>query len=363
MTSPEQLIERCREKALRLEPVSPGEGLELMLLPSEQIMPLMAAADKVRRRHKGNRISLCSIINARSGRCPEDCAFCSQSVHATSLIPEYGLVDSETIIASARNSLANKAHKFGLVTSGRGPQTREGEFDEILDRLREVGKNAPIHRCASLGVITEEQGRALKKAGLDEFHHNLETARSFYPSVCTTRDYDENVAAVRAARSAGLRVCSGGIFGMGETPEQRVELAEELRSLGVDSIPLNFLNPVSGTRLQNAAPLRPLEILKIIAVYRLYLPDKDIKVAGGREANLRDLQSFMFFAGANSTMVGNYLTTKGRDPAEDLQMIRDLELEPCPGTTALGPVAGLQPSEDERSGGVARAAKPSTKFD
>ena len=327
MTSPEKLIERCRDKALRLEPVSLGEGIELISLSSDHIMYLMAAADMVRRRHKGNKISLCSIINARSGRCPEDCSFCSQSVHATSLIPEYGLVDAETIIASARNSLANKAHKFGLVTSGRGPQTREGEFEEILDRLTEMGKKAPIHRCASLGVITEEQGRALKKAGLDEFHHNLETARSFYPYVCTTRDYDDNVATIRAARSAGLRVCSGGIFGMGETPEQRIELAEDLRSLGVDSIPLNFLNPVKGTRLENAASLSPLEILKIIAVYRLYLPDKDIKVAGGRETNLRDLQSFMFFAGANSTMVGNYLTTKGRDSALDLAMIKDLELE------------------------------------
>jgi biotin synthase len=324
--TPEKLIEHCRDKAMRLEPVTPAEGRELMSLSSDHIMPLMAAADAVRRFHKGNKVSLCSIINARSGKCTEDCAFCSQSVHATSRIPEYDLVDGETIINSARQSLSNKAHKFGIVTSGKGPQTTDGDFETILSTVAEMREKVDIHRCASLGVITEEQGRELKKAGLDEFHHNLETARSFYHNVCGTRDYDENVATIRAARSAGLRVCCGGIFGMGESPEQRIEFAEELRSLGVDSIPLNFLNPIEGTKLEKAAPLRPLEILKIIAVFRLYLPDKDIKVAGGREANLRDLQSFMFFAGANSTMVGNYLTTKGREASQDLLMIQDLEL-------------------------------------
>jgi biotin synthase len=323
---PDDLISHCLEKALRLQPLSVEEGVALIQLGSEHVMPLMAAADKVRRHHKGNEVSLCSIINARSGRCPEDCAFCSQSVHATSEIPEYALVDGETIVSSARQSLANGAHKFGIVTSGKGPQTREGEFSALLERVAEMRDKVEIHRCASLGVITEEQGVALKKAGLQEFHHNLETARSFYHNICGTRDYDENVATVKAARNAGLRVCCGGIFGMGETPEQRIELAEELRTLGVDSIPLNFLNPIKGTRLEKTEPLAPLEILKIIAVFRLYLPDKDIKVAGGREVNLRDLQAFMFFAGANSTMVGNYLTTKGRDAAQDLQMIKDLEL-------------------------------------
>ncbi|MBI3795136.1 MAG: biotin synthase BioB [Nitrospinae bacterium] len=322
----DELISHCLQKALRLEPVTPKEGLELLALSTDNIMPLMAAADKVRRFHKGSDVSLCSIINARSGKCSEDCAFCSQSVHATSEIPEYDLVDGETILSSARQSLKNGAHKFGIVTSGKGPQAREGDFTALLDMVAEMRENVDIHRCASLGVITEEQGVALKKAGLHEFHHNLETARSFYGNICGTRDYDENIATVRAARNAGLRVCCGGILGMGESPEQRIELAEELRSLGVDSIPLNFLNPVKGTKLENVKPLQPLEILKIIAVFRLYLPDKDIKVAGGREVNLRDLQAFMFFAGANSTMVGNYLTTKGRDAAQDLQLIRDLEL-------------------------------------
>jgi biotin synthase len=324
--SGEELIARCRDKALRLDPVTPEEGLRLMELSSEFVMPLMAAADKVRRFYKGNDVSLCSIINARSGRCPEDCAFCSQSVHSTSEVPEYALVDGETIINSAKLSLANGAHKFGIVTSGKGAATREGEFMELVERVAEMREQVNIHRCASLGVINEVEALALKEAGLQEFHHNLETARSFYPNICGTRDYDENVATIKAVRKAGLRVCCGGIFGMGESPAQRIELAEELRELKVDSIPLNFLNPIKGTRLENANHLRPLEILKIIAVFRLYLPDKDLKVAGGREVNQRDLQSFMFFAGANSTMVGNYLTTTGRDAAQDLKMIEDLEL-------------------------------------
>ena len=322
-----ELIARCEEKALSGESVTPEEALELLNLPPDLIMPLMASADAVRRYYKGNAVSLCSIVNARSGKCTEDCAFCSQSVFASSDIPDYDLMADDDIIAAAKDAVNNGAHKFGIVTSGKGAETKAGDIEKICSSISSIKSSLDVHRCASLGVIDKQQALALKEAGLDEFHHNLETARSFYPNICTTRSYDENVDSVRAAKNAGLRVCSGGIFGMGEDNRQRVEMAEELRSLGVDSVPLNFLVPIEGTKLENAKPLRPIEILKIIAVYRLYLPDKDIKVAGGREKNLRDLQSFIFFAGANSTMVGNYLTTKGRDVAEDLKMIEDLELE------------------------------------
>ena len=322
-----ELIGRCEEKALNGEPVTPDEALELLNLPSDLIMPLMAAADSVRRYYKGNAISLCSIVNARSGRCTEDCAFCSQSVFSSSEIDEYDLMDDDKIIAAGKDAVKNGAHKFGIVTSGKGAETKAGDIEKICDSISSMKSSLDVHRCASLGVIDEQQARALKEAGLQEFHHNIETARSFYPNVCTTRSYDENASSIRAAKSAGLRVCSGGIFGMGEDNRQRVEMAEELRKLDVDSIPLNFLVSIEGTKLENEKPLRPIEILKIIAVYRLYLPDKDIKVAGGREKNLRDLQSFIFFAGANSTMVGNYLTTKGRDAADDLQMISDMEMD------------------------------------
>ena len=322
-----ELITRCEEKALNGEAVTPEEALELLELPSDLIMPLMAAADSVRRYYKGNAISLCSIVNARSGRCSEDCAFCSQSVFSSSDIQDYDLMDNDKIIAAGKDAVNNGAHKFGIVTSGKGAETKRGDIEKICDSISSMKSSLDVHRCASLGVIDEQQARALKEAGLQEFHHNLETARSFYPNVCTTRSYDENISSIRAAKSAGLRVCGGGIFGMGEDNRQRVEMAEELRNLDVDSIPLNFLVPIEGTKLENAKPLSPLEILKIIAVYRLYLPDKDIKVAGGREKNLRDLQSFIFFAGANSTMVGNYLTTKGREASADLKMIEDMEMD------------------------------------
>jgi biotin synthase len=323
-----KLIERCREKALNLEPLSQQEGVELLNLPSWCIMDLMASADAVRRKHKGTVINLCSIVNARSGRCPENCSFCSQSVWNDSSVPEYRLMNSEEIIEAAKDAKHNGARKFGIVTSGKGPGSVNGDFDAILKTIGEMKERLDMHRCASLGVITKEEAVALKEAGLLEFHHNLETARSFYPQICTTRSYDENVATVEAAKSAGLKVCSGGIFGMGETNGQRIEMAEELRRLEVESIPLNFLSPVEGTKLAGVPRLKPLEILSIIAVYRLYLPDRDIKVAGGREVNLRDVQSFIFFAGANSTMLGNYLTTKGRAAEDDVRMIEDLGLEP-----------------------------------
>lgn len=324
---PLRLIGHCCEKALRLEPLANGEAMGLAALSTDFIMPLMAAADRVRRKFKGNRISLCSVVNARSGRCPEDCAFCPQSVHATSAVPAYDLVGADAIVASAERAVGDGAHKFGIVTSGKGAATTAEEFDEILGRLRAVKERVGVHRCASLGVISYDEAVALKEAGLQEFHHNLETARSFYPSICATRGYDENVGAISAAKKAGLRVCCGGVFGMGESPAQRVEFAEELRGLAVDSVPINFLNPIKGTKLEHQRPLRPLEALGIISLFRLCLPDRDLKVAGGREVILRDLQPLMFFAGANSSMVGNYLTTTGRAAKDDLNMIRDMELE------------------------------------
>ena len=322
-----ELINLCREKALALQEVSGSEALELLSLSPEYTMDLLAAADAVRRKHKGTAISLCSVVNARSGRCEEDCAFCAQSAFSKADSPAYPLMESGSVINAAQEAVVSGAHKFGVVTSGKGPGKANGDFKGIVESLKAIKDNVDIHRCASLGVVTREEAVALKEAGLQEFHHNLETARSFYPSICTTRSYDENVETVKAVKAAGLRICCGGIFGMGESAEQRIELAEEFRSLKVDSVPLNFLNPIKGTKLENAPALRPLEILQIIAVYRLFLPDTDIKVAGGREVNLRDLQSFIFFAGANSTMVGNYLTTSGRSSDDDLKMVADLGLD------------------------------------
>jgi biotin synthase len=217
---------------------------------------------------------------------------------------------------------------FGIVTSGT-TTGRGSELEQICSVIRKIRSEGEIQPACSLGIIDRETAVVLRDAGMMKYHHNLETARSFFPNICTTHDYEEDVQTVRAVKEAGLRVCCGGIFGLGETPEQRVEFAFTLKELEVDSVPINFLNPVPGTRLAHADFLTPMECLRIIALFRYVMPDKQISVCGGREKNLRDLQSWMFFAGASGTMVGNYLTTTGREPEQDLQMFRDLGLALC----------------------------------
>jgi len=304
--------------------ITPDEALELMDLQGPDIFSLIASANRIRRHFKGIKISLCSIINAKSGNCEEDCSFCPQSLHHSARIKKYPLMGGEAVSESMNHARESGADRFGIVTSGKGAGRRDRET--ILKMLEHLRSEDSLHRCASLGIMGREEALQLKRAGLEEYHHNLETARSFFPSICTTHDYQEDVNTVIAAREAGLLTCCGGVFGLGESAAQRIELAQTLRELNVDSIPLNFLHPICGTPVEDFLPLRPLEILKVVAVYRFFLPDKDIKVAGGREHNLRDLQSWMFTAGANSTMVGNYLTTTGRDYRMDLQMIEDLDL-------------------------------------
>jgi biotin synthase len=315
-------------KAIANEPLTVDEAVDFISLPTIHIFDIIAAANRVRRHHKGDEVALCSIINAKSGRCKENCSFCSQSIHANTDAPVFDLVTTEQMVEGAKSAAASGAKKYGIVTSGYGynSQTRDSDLDAILNAVDAIGEATDIQRCASLGIIDDQTAARLRDAGVKEYHHNVETARSFFPNVCTTHDYEEDVETVRVIKRAGLKACSGGIFGLGESPAQRVEMAFTLRELDVDSVPLNFLNPIEGTKLAGATPIPPLEILQIIAAYRMILPTKDIKVAGGREKNLRDLQSMIFAAGANSTMVGNYLTTMGRPAADDLQMISDLGL-------------------------------------
>jgi len=303
--------------------ITADEAVELSLLSGSDLFDLFVAANRVKEHFVGGNVHLCSIINAKSGRCAEDCAFCAQSIHHVTDAPVHPLSDQQQITAAARKAEQDGSGCFGIVTSGTSIGSGE-ELDRICVALGTIRQELRIAPSCSLGIIDLETARRLRDAGAITYHHNLETARSFFPNICTTHDYDEDVATVRNARRAGLRVCCGGIFGMGETAAQRIELAITLRELEVDSVPLNFLNPIPGTRLAEADFITPMECLQTIALYRLILPDKRISVCGGREKNLRDLQSWMFFAGANGTMVGNYLTTTGRDAAQDLQMFRDL---------------------------------------
>jgi biotin synthase len=303
-----------------------GEALELASLAGHDLFELFIAASRIKEHFVGNRVHLCSIINAKSGRCREDCAFCAQSVHHDTDAPLYPLVEESRILDAAIRAEDSGSGCFGIVTSGTSIGSAE-ELDRICSALSSITKGTSIAPSCSLGIIDRETAMKLKDAGAVTYHHNLETARSFFPNICTTHDYEEDVATVRNARDAGLRVCCGGIFGMGESMAQRIELAFTLRELDVDSVPINFLNPIPGTRLADANFLTPLDCLHTIALFRLIVPSKKITICGGREKNLRDLQSWMFLAGANGTMIGNYLTTSGRDEAQDRQMLQDLGLE------------------------------------
>jgi len=305
-----------------------NEAIEIANIPDAETFDLLYQANRLRKHFCGEQIHLCSIINAKSGLCPEDCSFCAQSAHHRTDVQVYPLVDDEEIVRSAHTATMEGAGCFGIVTSGT-TTGRGSELDRICSVIRKIRSEGEIQPACSLGIIDRETAVALRDAGMMKYHHNLETARSFFPNICTTHDYEEDVQTVRAVKEAGLRVCCGGIFGLGETPEQRVEFAFTLKELEVDSVPINFLNPVPGTRLAHADFLTPMECLRIIALFRYVMPDKQISVCGGREKNLRDLQSWMFFAGASGTMVGNYLTTTGREPEQDLQMFRDLGLALC----------------------------------
>jgi biotin synthase len=299
--------------------------MALLQAAPEHLYHVVAAANDVRRHFKGDRVDLCAVVNAKSGMCPEDCAFCAQSAHHETNSPAYPLIDEREILKHARGAEQNGANRFGIVISGRGID-KDQMLEKICSAVGSMERETRLGRCASLGRLNTEQLRKLKAAGLESVHHNIETSESFFPSICSTHTYANRLKTVRAAKEAGLKVCCGGIFGMGESNSQRIEMALALRELGVDSIPLNFLNPIPGTRLENAPPLPPIEILLIIAMFRFLLPEKDIRVCGGRERGLRSLQPLMFAAGANCTMIGNYLTTLGRSPKEDLEMIADLGL-------------------------------------
>lgn len=301
------------------------EALSLAQLKGTDLYELFLAASRVRDHFIGTTVHLCSIINAKSGRCPENCSFCAQSAHHKTDAPVFPLVETEAMVTAAHQAASEGSRCFGIITSGTGIRQGE-ELDRILDAIRRIRNETDISPACSLGIIDAETAKALKDAGAGTYHHNLETAASFFPTVCTTHEYDQDVATVRTAKAAGLKVCCGGILGLGESVAQRIELALTLRELDVDSVPLNFLNPITGTRLEGAANITPMECLQAIALFRLILPDKQIPVCGGREFNLRDLQSWIFFAGASGTMIGNYLTTAGRQPEHDWQMLKDLNL-------------------------------------
>lgn len=293
------------------------------------IFDLLAWANRVRVHYKGNKIHLCSIVNIKAGGCSENCRFCAQSASYQTDSPRYGLIEQEPLRAAAEEAQANGVTALGLVAAWRGLE--EGPaLDEICRHFQDLKASGKARPDASLGIIKDQKvADRLKEAGCECYNHNLESSRRFFPEVCTTHSYDERVQTIQHLKNAGIKICSGGILGMGETRADRCELAFSLKELGAHVVPMNFLNPIPGTPFAKREPLPPMEILKSIACFRLILPRQEIKVAGGRTVNLRDLQSLIFMAGASALMVGNFLTTLNQPVEKDLQMLKDLGLDPC----------------------------------
>ena len=305
-----------------VEPITAGEARRLIRHTSGNALDApLERADAVRHAVHGDEVSLCGITNAKSGRCPEDCGFCSQSAHfPDAQAPVYPLLPPREIAEQAKAAEAAGAREFSIVCSGTRI-SKEGELAAIEEAVRLIKRESAVEPCASLGLMREPELRRLRQAGLEHYHHNLETARSHFDRVCTTHSYDAQIETIRAAKALGLKLCSGGILGMGETPDQRVELAETLRDLDVDCVPMNFLNPRPGTPMANVQAITPEECLAAIAVFRLMMPSAHLFVMGGREVNLGDRQHLIFRAGANGTMVGNYLTSAGRAPDQVVGMV------------------------------------------
>ncbi len=299
-------------------------ALHLASIKDADLWDLFAAANRVRGFFRGPGVDICSIVNAKSGACTEDCVYCAQSTHYATDAPVYPLISPDRIEEAAASARKNGAGRFCIVTSGRGIESQEDleNIAEGIRRVREMG----LSPCATLGTLFREQLAYLKEAGLYRYHHNIETSRDYFPRICTTHTFEERLEVLRSAASLGLSVCSGGILGMGETMEDRINMAFILRGLDVDSLPVNFLMPVPGTPLEKVVAISPLEALHSIALFRLILPGKEIRICGGRGTALGKLHPLIFAAGADGFMIGNYLTRSGLDPEDDKAMLQDLGL-------------------------------------
>jgi biotin synthase len=317
------------ERVLNGGTIAREEALWLFNLEdSADIFDLLSWANRIREKFKGNKIHLCSIVNAKAGACSENCSFCAQSSHYQTGSPKYGFVDPEPVAEAADEANRNRVTAVGLVAAWKG--LNEGPMlDEVCARVRELKAGGKTRPDVSLGIIKRQRvADRLKEAGVECYGHNLESSRRFFPQTCTTHTYDDRLETIGHLKKAGIKICSGGIIGMGETREDRCDLAFSLKEIGANVVPVNILNPIPGTPFEKNPPLPVLEILKTIACFRFILPRQEIMIAGGRTVNLRDAQSMIFMAGASALMVGNYLTTLNQPVEKDLQMLKDLGLDP-----------------------------------
>ncbi len=312
------------EKSIAGEALSRPEARAVLATPDEALLALLDAAFQVRRKFFGRKVRLQMLQNAKSGACQEDCGYCSQSAVSTADISQYGLLSKTEMVAGAKQAVASKAVRYCIVISGRAPLERE--ITAISEAVRDIKHDVPVQVCCSLGLLTEEHAARLKQAGVDRINHNLNSSERFHPDIVSTHTYEDRLSTIRNARAVGLEICSGGIAGMGETDEDVIDLAFALRDVRPDSIPMNFLHPVDGTPMQGRKHLTPHKCLKILCLFRFLHPKTELRVAGGREFNLRSMQALALYP-ADSLFVGGYLTTPGMPAAEAWKMIEDLGFE------------------------------------
>lgn len=312
------------DRVLTGQSLSRDEALQVLNCPDDELLELLAATYRVRREYFGKTVQLYFLMNAKSGLCPEDCGYCSQSKVSEAEIPRYNILNEQKLLDGARVAAERKSKTYCIVISARGPNERE--MKAITTIVPKIKQAYDLQICACLGLLTPEQAQELKECGVDKVNHNLNTSEAHYASICSTHTYADRLNTLKAVRAAGMQLCSGGIIGMGEQPTDLVSMAFELRELGVESIPVNFLNPIDGTPLAGTTNLNPRGCLKALCMFRLVNPTSELRIAGGREIHLRSLQPLGLYA-ANSIFIGDYLTTKGQPADDDYKMLEDLGFE------------------------------------
>jgi biotin synthase len=300
------------------------EAVSILRSSDDELLSVLSAAYRIRHHHFGKTVQLYFLMNAKSGLCPEDCNYCSQSKISDAPIPKYNILSRDKLLDGARIAAERKSKTYCIVISGRAPNEREMKAVETI--VPQIKEQYGLNICACLGLLDEDQAKRLKAAGVDKVNHNLNTSREYYSEICTTHTFDDRVQTLKHVRNAGMQLCSGGIIGMGETHEDIVAMAFELRELSVESIPLNFLHAIDGTPLQRQEYLNPRDCLRALCMFRFVNPTSELRIAGGRERHLRSLQPLGLYA-ANSVFVGDYLTTPGQAAQDDYDMIADMGFE------------------------------------
>ncbi|MGG3956698.1 biotin synthase BioB [Bhargavaea massiliensis] len=322
------------DRVLAGEEITDDEALAILNCPDDELLLLLQGAYRIRQTYYGNKVKLNMIMNAKSGLCPENCGYCSQSSISTAPISTYKMVSKDAILQGAKRAYESKIGTYCIVASGRGPSDKE--IDIVVSAVREIKEAYGLKVCACLGILKLEQALRLKEAGVDRYNHNINTSREHHPHITTSHTYDDRVRTVETVKEAGMSPCSGVIIGMKETKQDVVAMARSLKVLDADSIPVNFLHAIDGTPLAGTNELNPRYCLKVLALFRYMNPTKEIRISGGREVNLRSLQPLGLYA-ANSIFVGDYLTTSGQEKHADFQMLEDLgfEIDFAPASCAI----------------------------